>query len=446
MALLSNDLHALQGLVDLAVYYCKKYHVLLSTEKTKLQVYSCKSSEIEAFLAQATSLLNMDGKPLQFVDEAEHVGVLRSTAGNLPHLLSRFVSHRKAMFGILPLGIAKANRGNPAASLRAHTTYCSPVFFSGVATLLLNSSEVTMLDQHYKVSIQRLQKLQDKTPHCAVMFLGGHLPGKAQLHLRILSLFGMVSRLQDTFLNKIAVHQFLHVNVHAGSWFLQVRNICIQYNLPSPITLLQHPLNKYSYKKLIKSRVIDFWETHLRAEALELREHSLKYFKAEFMSLSKPHLLWSTCGSNPYEIHKSVIQARMLSGRYITDQLSRHWTGNKLGLCSIPGCSGQEFGSLEHILLSCPALSEARHRISLLIQKVALECEDFRAVLQTALNDQTAELIVQFILDCSSLPAVILLNQNGGKHLVERLFYIGRTWCYSVHRSRMNKLGLSQYR
>ena len=213
VALLSNDLHALQGLVDLAVYYCKKYHVLLSTEKTKLQVYSCKSSEIEAFLAQATSLLNMDGKPLQFVDEAEHVGVLRSTAGNLPHLLSRFVSHRKAMFGILPLGIAKANRGNPAASLRAHTTYCSPVFFSGVATLLLNSSEVTMLDQHYKVTIQRLQKLQDKTPHCAVMFLGGHLPGKAQLHLRILSLFGMVSRLQDTFLNKIAVHQFLHVNL-----------------------------------------------------------------------------------------------------------------------------------------------------------------------------------------------------------------------------------------
>ena len=139
-----------------------------------------------------------------------------------------------------------------------------------------------MLDQHYKVTIQRLQKLQDKTPHCAVMFLGGHLPGKAQLHLRILSLFGMVSRLQGTFFNKIAVHQFLHVNVLAGSWFLQVRSLCILYNLPSPITLLQHPLNKYSYKKLIKSRVIDFWETHLRAEALELREHSLKYFKAEF--------------------------------------------------------------------------------------------------------------------------------------------------------------------
>ena len=78
-------------------------------------------------------------------------------------------------------------------------------------------------------------------------------------------------------------------------------------------------MTKYSYKKLVKSRVIDFWETHLREEAVKLRETSLKFFKAEFMFLKKPQPIWSTCGSNPLEVHIAVVQARMLSGRYPTD-------------------------------------------------------------------------------------------------------------------------------
>ena len=69
------------------------------------------------------------------------------------------------------------------------------------------------------------------------------------------------------------------------------------------------------------------------------------------MSLSWPHKIWTTCGLNPFEINKAVVQARMLSGRYITDNLSRHWNQNKLGLCIIPGCTGDDVGSLEHYLL-----------------------------------------------------------------------------------------------
>ena len=75
VALAANDLNSLQGLVDLSSYYCDKYHVSLSTEKTKLQVFSNKYTEDEAFLAKSTSLLNIDGQPINFVDNAEHVGV-----------------------------------------------------------------------------------------------------------------------------------------------------------------------------------------------------------------------------------------------------------------------------------------------------------------------------------------------------------------------------------
>ena len=77
VALLSNSLHSLQALIDLSMYYCSKYHVTLSTEKTKLQVYSNRTTEDEACIARATSTLNIAGQPINFVDDAEHVGVLR---------------------------------------------------------------------------------------------------------------------------------------------------------------------------------------------------------------------------------------------------------------------------------------------------------------------------------------------------------------------------------
>ena len=141
VALVANDLYDLQGLLDLSLHYCAHHHVQLSQGKTKLQVFSSSSSRDEAFFGQVISQVNINGEPISFVEAAEHVGTLRSTSGNLPHIQSRFTAHRKSMFAILPVGLAKSNRGNPAAALRVHQVYGSPVLLSGMNTLLLKKSE-----------------------------------------------------------------------------------------------------------------------------------------------------------------------------------------------------------------------------------------------------------------------------------------------------------------
>ena len=205
-------------------------------------------------------------------------------------------------------------------------------------------------------------------------------------------------------------------------------------------------MSKHSYKTLVKSKVIDHWETELRSEAAKLQETSLSYFKPNYMSLTRPHLLWSTCGSNPYEIHKAVIQARMLSGRYLTDKLSRHWTKNTLGLCTVPGCTGVDVGSLEHILLFCPALSTARTNSVALCSQVATESQELSEGLEPLIQTESVDGAVQFLLDCYTFPHVRRLSQTHGSSFINRLFYVTRTWCYAIHRSRMNKLGLFQYR
>ena len=122
----------------------------------------------------------------------------------------------------------------------------------------------------------------------------------------------------------------------------------------------------------------------------------------------------------------------MLSGRYVTDKLSRHWTQNKAGICTIPTCTGQDLGSLEHLLLFCPALSDARERMVALWQAVSKEHQELQSILGSVLSGQTVETFVQFLLDCSCFPPVIRLQQNYGLQLVSRLFYLTRSWCHSM--------------
>ena len=56
------------------------------------------------------------------------------------------------------------------------------------------------------------------------------------------------------------------------SWFWLIREICLQYELPHPLSILNNPLSKlYNY-----------------------------------MDITQPHPIWSTVGSNPHEISKAI--------------------------------------------------------------------------------------------------------------------------------------------
>ena len=232
---------------------------------------------------------------------------------------------------MLPVGLAKSHRGNPAASLRIERLYGVPVLLSGTVSLVLKQTENNTLSIHFKKKLESLQKLHLNTPDPVVYFLAGCLPSLAMLHLRQLSLFSMISRLPDNILNRIARHALTTFKDSSKSWFIEVRKLCQQYGLPDPLILLDCPQSKETSKSLFKKHILEYWQSKLRSDASPLS--SLKYFKTEFMSLQKTHPIWSTCGSNSYEVCKAIIQARMLSGRYRTDQFLRHFTEND-GSCT----------------------------------------------------------------------------------------------------------------
>ena len=63
------------GLLFLAVDYCKKYHVKLLAEKTKLLVFSPKSNSLLLNIMKITNPLTLDGHKIDLSTSAEHVGI-----------------------------------------------------------------------------------------------------------------------------------------------------------------------------------------------------------------------------------------------------------------------------------------------------------------------------------------------------------------------------------
>ena len=113
--------------------------------------------------------------------------------------------------------------------------------------------------------------------------MAGSLPWTAILHKKQLSLFSMICHLTSDPLNILARQALTCRTPASKSWFTQLRDICLLYGLPHPLILLQNPLPKLAFKKLYKSKIMNYWEDKLRQEASPLS--SLEFFKPEFHSL-----------------------------------------------------------------------------------------------------------------------------------------------------------------
>ena len=385
-----------------------------------------------------TNPIEIDGEKINFAKTAEHVGIMRATSGNLPAILDRFTAHKKALGAVLHAGVARGHRGNPVASLRVVQIYGTPVLLSGLATLVLSKPEENLIEQHHKEIILNIQRLLPCTPRSVIFFLAGSLPGTALLHLRQLSIFGMICRLPENILHAHAVNVFSSSTPSSNSWLFKIREICLKYLLPHPLELLNSPLPKMRYKNLVKKHVVDYWEKFFRAEAAVL--DSLLFFKPVFCSLLAPHPLWSTCGSSPAKIAMATVQAQMLSGRFRTEELCSNWSQNKSGVCLLSSECSSTVENLQHILSECSALQPTRDKLYKFSEDYSKKFPVITELVRS-LCKQSSPSFSQFLLDCSSLPSVIIAVQLHGDEIYHHLFHITRSWVYSLHKTRMKLLG-----
>jgi len=442
VALVSTQLHALQSLLNLSQSLTSSKCMVNVPEKTKLLLFQPKGDQSADYWHEASPII-MDGAALPLSPQADHVGILRCPGGsNLPSITARISAHTKSLYSVISCGMARSHRGNPAASLRVEACYSAPKLFSGLATLLLSPSEMSVLSVHRRLTLQRLQRLHPRTPAPALHFLSGSLPAPALVHKHQLTLLHMIALLGPS--NTLFQHG-VHVLHHSikNSWFTQVRDLCRQYSLPDPLQTLTSPPPKGPFKSSVKSAISTFWRSHLIAEAKSLT--SLRYLRLPFLPLGRgAHPLWWTCSSSSSAVRSATVMAKMLSGRYRSCWLRRHWT-QETGACRLPGC-GQVPGDVAHLLSGeCQALqphlaSTLQNLFSMLASHPHL-----MTPLMTALHGDR-ESVTTFILDPSSDPSVIqLVQQYGQGPVLCPLFQASRAWVWCAHRTRMRMLGLEHY-
>ena len=183
VALLSADIFFLSHLLQLTLEYCAKYHVTLAPEKTKLVAFAAPHHQHLVDYQKMVSPIKIDDIDIEFATSAEHVGIVRSVDGNLPHILDRICSHRGKLFSLLPAGLSRKRNANPAAAIRIENIYALPSLLSGVGSLVLSTEELRIMNNHYKNTLQMLVKLHDKTPVEVILFLSGSLPAEAHIHI-----------------------------------------------------------------------------------------------------------------------------------------------------------------------------------------------------------------------------------------------------------------------
>ena len=195
-----------------------------------------------------------------------------------------------------------------------------------------------------------------------------------------------------------------------ASWFAHIRELLSLYGLPHPTTILSIVPTKSQWSRMVRKAILSHWHTKLVSEVSSLP--SLSFLHASHLSLAHPHLLWTTAPSGPLPSRQAALMARILSGRYQSCWLRRHWDGSN-GACRLPSC-GHIPGDVTHIFSgSCPALFLATEEAT---RKLALAVAHIPPVasLLTEVSTRDPRSFTQFMLDPSTDPEAIQLYQAHG--------------------------------
>ena len=91
-------------------------------------------------------------------------------------------------------------------------------------------------------------------------------------------------------------------------------------------------------------------------------------------------------------------------------------------------------------IFSCIGLAETRKRLKNFTIDYISDKPELQPIVDKYLGESEVE-FCQFIIDCSVQSLVISSYQLYGKSILDHLFYITRTWCYSLHKERLRQLG-----
>jgi hypothetical protein len=207
-------------------------------------------------------------------ETATHLGIKHQGAPRRGHSQADWVKEkvkvtRRTIYGLMGTGLHGTNGLDPKTSIRIYQSYALPKLLYGLGVIKLNKTQLRMIEDFHRATLRALQSLPERTATQAVYLLSGVLPIEGLIHIRKLSLIGAIARLGNKVLSEVAVRQCGMKDMSSDSWFKDVELLLLRYGLPTTNVLLQDPVPKLRWKKLLKSAVHLHWTRRLSHEAAD---------------------------------------------------------------------------------------------------------------------------------------------------------------------------------
>ncbi|CAG2187006.1 unnamed protein product [Mytilus edulis] len=313
VALMSDNPEELQVLINMAYNYSQRERYKLQPVKSViLPVYPNRRKQQEPSFPWS-----IGNSIMPIVSQTTHMGVLRTSKPDDPNpLYEKREKARRAMYSLMPAGLHGKNGLDIQSLLHIFNIYVIPVLLYGLELVTPTGKNLDIIDIFHKKCIKQLLSLPTSTATPAIYILSGQLPIEGQIHKKILSLFGNISRQPQNSLEKqIAYRQLLMKTDDSNSWFIIVKTILAKYNLPSALYLLDSQIQKLKWKTMVNKEVSKYWKHFIEGHCKLYP--SLKYLNSQYIP-GKTHVLVNLSASNSMqEAMRIPVKLRIATGSYI---------------------------------------------------------------------------------------------------------------------------------
>ena len=141
--LMSDDPVKLQGLINIAEHYGKRYRITYGASKTKITV---SGPEIDRQYYSDTTPWTMDSISIKVVEDNEHLGQIVSGSGQtIKNIDNRLKKGRGSLFKLLGPAFAYKCLLSPVVKLHLYRMYVCPIIRSGLSSFTLRESPILLL-------------------------------------------------------------------------------------------------------------------------------------------------------------------------------------------------------------------------------------------------------------------------------------------------------------
>ena len=428
----SDSPSSLQSLLNIVSHYAKRYRVSFNTSKTKAVITGSKH---DMNYYKDLQIWSLNGEHVKVVENNDHLGLIVSGWQEEQKNIDKKISKcRASLFAMLGPAYAYRCKLSPVIQHHLWQTYNLPVLVSGLSALPIRPAHMSSLRLFHHKILRGILKLSPASPIPSLYFLLGELPLENKIDLEALTLFFSIWSNPATKLFEIVKYILKMADKNSLTWANHIRLVCLKYELPDPLHLLQYPApSKASWKELIKTRVTVAAEQHWRREASN--NSKMKYLNVNLLGLcGRPHPALLNIKTTR-DTEKLRLHLKFLSGDFLTQQRiakERKTSGPQCRICTAP----EE--DICHVLTTCRGTADVRERILPELLNTVAKANPCSGLLD--LPELSMQTLTQFILDCGSPNLNNNIRLSYDHPITPEIFRISRDWCFSINNARTRLL------